>query len=59
MWVDDAAQSEDDPIAAVIEEGLLSRAQVDAALRYRAAYPDEIAARLELHRRETRAADRF
>ena len=59
MWVDDAAQSEDDPIAAVIEEGVLSRAQVDAALRYRAAYPDEIAARLELHRRETRAADRF
>jgi hypothetical protein len=30
---------------------------VDAALRYRATYPDEIAARIELHRRETLAAD--
>jgi hypothetical protein len=30
---------------------------VDAALRYRAAYPEEVAARIELHRRETAAVD--
>jgi len=35
---------------------VVTRAQIDAALRYRAAYPDEIAARIELHRRETAAA---
>ena len=35
----------------------VTRPQLDAALRYRTAYPDEIAARIELHRRETVAAD--
>jgi hypothetical protein len=34
----------------------LPQALVDAALQYRAAYPDEIAARIELHRSETAAA---
>jgi hypothetical protein len=28
-------------------------------LRYRAAYPDEIAVRIELHRRETASAETF
>jgi hypothetical protein len=55
MWVEDLA-GEPDPVAALIEESALTRSHVDAALRYRAAYPDEIAARLELHRRETQAA---
>ena len=32
-------------------------ALLDAALRYQAAYPDEIAARIELHRTETATAD--
>jgi len=56
MWVDDL-EGEADPIAALIEDSILTRSQVDAALRYRVAYPDEIAARVELHRRETAAAD--
>ena len=49
--------AEGDPIAALVEDSILTRSQVDAALRYRAAYPDEIAAHIELHRRETAAAD--
>ncbi len=56
MWVEDLAE-ELDPLAALIEDSALTRSQVDAALRYRATYPDEIVARIELHRRETLAAD--
>ena len=56
MWLDDFA-GEADPAAELAGEGIVSRAQIDATLRYRAAYPDEIAARIELHRRETAAAD--
>jgi hypothetical protein len=56
MWVEDLAVQED-PVAALVEDSALTRSQVDAALRYRAAYPEEIAARIELHRRETAAAD--
>ena len=56
MWVEDLA-AQADPVAALVEDSVLTRAQVDAALRYRAAYPDEIAARIELHRRETAAAE--
>ena len=48
---------EPDPAAALAEDGVVTRPQVDAALRYRGAYRDEIAARIELHRRETAAAD--
>jgi hypothetical protein len=57
MWLDDLAD-ESDPPATLAEDGVVSRPQIDAALRYRAAYPDEIDARIELHRRETAAADR-
>jgi hypothetical protein len=56
MWVEDLAD-EPDPVAALVEHGVVRRHQIDAALRYRVAYPDEIAARIELHRRETAAAD--
>ncbi len=56
MWVEDLAV-QDDPVAALVADSILTRSQVDAALRYRAAYPDEIAARIELHLRETAAAD--
>jgi hypothetical protein len=56
MWLEDLA-AEGDPIAALVEDSILTRSQVDAALRYSAAYPDEIAARIELHRRETAAAE--
>lgn len=55
LWLDDLA-AEPDPVAALLKESSLSRPQLDAALAYRAAYPDEIAARIELHSRETAAA---
>ncbi len=56
MWVEDL-EAEPDPLAALIEDSILTRPQVEAALSYRAAYPDEIAARIELHRNETAAAE--
>lgn len=56
MWLEDLAD-EADPAAALGADGVVTRPQIDAVLRYRAAYPDEIAARIELHRRETAAAD--
>jgi hypothetical protein len=56
MWVDDLA-AEADPLAALLEDSVLTRSHLHAALRYRAAYPDEIAARMELHRAETAAGE--
>ncbi|HTR90024.1 MAG TPA: hypothetical protein VMG62_07950, partial [Solirubrobacteraceae bacterium] len=56
MWIEDL-EGEPDPVLTLLEDGALSRSQVDAALAYRAAFPDEIAARVELHRRETAAAE--
>jgi hypothetical protein len=56
MWVDDLAVEPDPPATLAAESGL-TRSQIDAALRYRADYADEIAARIELHRRETAAAE--
>jgi hypothetical protein len=56
MWIEDLA-NDPDPLGAVIEDSQLTRSQLDAAIRYRAAYPQEIAARIELHRRETAAAE--
>jgi hypothetical protein len=55
MWVEDLSR-EADPLAALAEESRLTRPQVDAALRYRAAYPDEVDARIDLHRQETASA---
>jgi len=57
MWVDDLS-AETDPVAALVEDSMLTRPQVDAALRYRAAYTDEVDARIELHHRETAAASK-
>lgn len=56
MWVEDLA-AEHDPVATLARESGLTLSQIDAALSYRAAYPDEIAARIELHRNETAAAE--
>lgn len=56
MWLEDLA-AEPDPLAALLEDSALSRFQAEAAMRYRVAYPDEVAARIELHRRETAAAE--
>jgi hypothetical protein len=55
MWLEDIADVPD-PVAKLLEESDLKPPQIDAALRYRAAYPEEIAARIELHRRQTAAA---
>jgi hypothetical protein len=54
MWVVDRS-SEQDPATVLVEESVVTRPQVDAALRYHAAYADEIDARIELHRHETAA----
>lgn len=56
MWIDDLA-AEPEPAAALAADGAVSRPLIDAALRYRVAYPDEIDARIELHRRETASAE--
>lgn len=58
MWLDDLA-TEPDPVSTLAEDSTLTRPQIDAALRYRAAYPEEIVARIELHRRETASAETF
>jgi hypothetical protein len=55
MWFDDL-DGERDRVAVLIEESTLTRPLIDAALRYQAAYPDEIEARIALHRQETTAA---
>jgi hypothetical protein len=57
MWVEDLA-TEPNPAATLAQESGLTLAQIDAALSYRAAYPDETEARIELHRRETAAAEK-
>jgi hypothetical protein len=56
MWLDDLAD-ESDPVAALAADAVVGRPQIDAVLRYRAAYADEVAAHIELHRRETASAD--
>ena len=55
MWVEDLS-GDRDPMAGVVEDSVVTRPQVEAAMRYRNAYPDEIAARIELHRKESAAA---
>ncbi|ORV08321.1 hypothetical protein AWB95_19630 [Mycobacterium celatum] len=56
MWLDDLGPVED-PVAELVGDGVVTRPQVDAALAYRAAYPEEIQAHIDLHRSETAAAD--
>ncbi len=58
MCLDDLA-ADPDPVATLVEDSTLTRSQIDAALRYRAAYPDEVVARIELHRSETASAETF
>lgn len=55
MWVDELAEA-DDPAGELAGDGQVARPQIDAALHYRSAYPDEIQARIDLHRSETHAA---
>jgi hypothetical protein len=56
MWIDDLGAVKD-PARELAADGVVSRAQIDAVLAYRAAYPDEIQATVELHRSETAAAE--
>ena len=56
LWIEDLA-AESEPAVALVHDTLLTRPQVDAALRYGAAYPEEIRTRIELHRRETTLAE--
>jgi len=56
MWIDDLGPVKD-PAAELAADGILTRAQIDAAVAYRAAYPDEIQVRIDLHRSETTAAE--
>ena len=55
MWLDDLGMVED-PAGELAGDGIVTRPQIDAALAYRSAYPDEVQARIELHRSETAAA---
>ena len=58
MWIDDLA-TEPAPIEALAGDSVLTRPQIEAALRYRTAYLEEIDARIELHRQETASASRL
>lgn len=55
MWLGDLTSA--DRAAELAADGVVNRAQVDAALAYRAAYPEEVQARIDLHRSETVAAE--
>lgn len=55
MWIDDLAGAKD-PAKTLAKDGVVTRSQIDGALRYRTAYPDEIQARIDLHRSHTHAA---
>jgi hypothetical protein len=56
MWIEDIAPAADQA-AELAADGVLTRPQIDAALAYRDAYPNEIRARIDLHRSETTAAE--
>ena len=56
MWAIELAD-EDDAAVVLAAEQDISRPFIDAALHYRDAYPEEIEARISLHRHDTAAAD--
>lgn len=56
MWIDELEPGTD-PAIELAADGVVTRPQVDAVRAYRTTYPDEIQARIELHRSETAAAD--
>jgi len=56
IWIDDLASTKD-PTAELAADGVVFQPQIDAVLAYRAAYPDEIQARIDIHRSETAAAE--
>jgi hypothetical protein len=56
MWLEDLTE-EHDPASVLAADHGLARPLIDAALRYRDAYPEEVESRIALHRHETAAAD--
>jgi ribbon-helix-helix CopG family protein len=56
MWLKDLS-GEADPASTLAVEQDIAWPLIDAALRYRDAYPEEVEARIALHRHETAAAD--
>lgn len=56
MWIDDLGPVRDSAVE-LAADGVLTRAQIDAVVAYRAAYPEEIQSRIDLHRAETAAAE--
>lgn len=54
MWLADLTS--DDPVVELAADGVVNRAQIDAALAYRSTYSEEIQARIDLHRSEIAAA---
>jgi len=56
MWLQDLT-TERNPAQVLTAEQGIARPLIDAALRYREAYPEEVEARIALHRHETAAAD--
>ena len=57
LWLEDLSGGRDG-VGALLAESDLTRAQVEAAVRYGSVYPDEIQARIELHRGETDRASK-
>src|SRR3954447_19702141 len=57
MWLDDLGPIED-PAAELALDGVVTRRQIDAVLAYRAAYAEEVQARIDLHRSESRDRQR-
>lgn len=56
MWLQDLT-GESDPAQILEAELGIARPLIDAALQYREAYPEEVEARIALHRHDTAAAD--
>lgn len=56
LWIHDLGPVAD-PAAELISDRPITRAQIDAALDYYAAYPEETQARIDLHQDATAAVD--
>lgn len=55
MWIDDLS-AVPDAADTLARKGAIARGQIDAALRYRSACPEEVQARIDLHRSHTATA---
>ncbi|MBO0824557.1 MAG: hypothetical protein J2P27_11990 [Actinobacteria bacterium] len=56
MWLQDLPEEKDPAQVLAAEQGI-SRALIDAALRYQEPYPEEVDEHIALHRHDTAAAD--